>query len=534
MSEAKSVRVFDDLFLDGKSDRTPPSIKGNLYLLNGEVLEWKGKVNPVYSPICHQGQAGPTKIGEVPDQGVPEAEAALEAAVQAFHGGLGEWPQSSTQKRIAAVEKFVEGLVEKRAEIVNLLMWEICKNEDDAKKEVDRTIQYIKDTIIELQTMESTVSKFETSGGILAQTRRVPLGVTLCLGPFNYPLNETYTTLIPALLMGNTVVMKTPKFGCLSHMPTLELFAKCFPKGVVNIISGPGRVTMPAIMRTGKVDVLAFIGTSQAASEIVKAHPRPFRLRLVLGLDAKNIGVVLPSANLDVAVEESVLGGLSFNGQRCTALKLLLVHESLVDEFVRRLSTAVDKLKMGLPWVQGVKITPLPEAHKPKYLQQVIQDALSKGAKVMNERGNHFDRTLVSPTVLYPVTENMTIFHEEQFGPILPVAVYRQPDEVIHFLLKTDFGQQASVFGTDPSEVTPVVNALAQHVSRININTQCQRGPDTFPFTGRKNSAAGTLSVYDALRSFSIRATVATKAQPAAEELVRAIARDPASTFLQL
>ena len=186
----------------------------------------------------------------------------------AFNKGLGVWPQMSVKERIQCVEKFTTGLKARREEIANILMWEICKNKADAFKEVDRTIDYISDTIKELKKEENANAHFFHDGGVLAQTRRVPLGVALCLGPFNYPLNECMQTLFPALLMGNCCVLKvrmrkmlhcmityapdtrcqTPRTGCMCHMPTLELYQSCFPPGVVNVIHGSGRNTLPPLM----------------------------------------------------------------------------------------------------------------------------------------------------------------------------------------------------------------------------------------------------------------------------------------------
>jgi len=111
---------------------------------------------------------------------------------------------------------------------------------------------------------------------------------------------------------------------------------------------------------SGKLDVFAFIGTNSAADELIQIHPAPHRLRVCLGLDAKNPAIVLPSANLDIAVQECLLGSLSYNGQRCTALKIIFVHESVIDQFLPKFCAAVDNLKMGLPWEKGVAITPLP------------------------------------------------------------------------------------------------------------------------------------------------------------------------------
>jgi len=415
-----------------------------------------------------------------------------------------------------------------------MLMWEICKPLPDAQKEVDRTLKYIADTIKEAKQLENRESTFISDSGVFAQIRRAPLGVTLCLGPFNYPFNETYTTLIPAIIMGNSVVMKLPKVGVLCHSPTFELFRDCFPPGVVNTISGSGRETMPPIMKTGKIDVFAFIGTSHAADELQKAHPKPHRLRTCLGLEAKNPAIILADANLDVAVRETVAGALSFNGQRCTAIKIVLVHKSISEQFLKKFSEAVDKLKMGLPWEDAVTITPLPEPEKPEYLRKIVEDAVSKGAKIINPRGGKYDRTFVSPTIVFPVTHEMRLYHEEQFGPVVPVREFEDTEEVFQYIDSSPYGQQASVFTSDPKQAGALIDILVNQASRVNINSQCQRGPDSLPFTGRKDSAYGTLSVSDALRVFSIRALVAGKDEPESTELVSKIVNQKTSNFLRL
>lgn len=162
-------------------------------------------------------------------------------------------------------------------------------------------------------------------------------------------------------LSQGTVVFKPAKFGVLLIRPLLEAFRDSFPAGVINVIYGSGRETVSALMASGKVDIFAFIGTNNGASALKKLHPRPQRLRTVLGLDAKNPGIVLPEVDLDNAVNEAVTGSLSFNGQRCTALKILFVHEDVVDQFLEKFNHKLASLKPGMPWEPGVALTPLPE-----------------------------------------------------------------------------------------------------------------------------------------------------------------------------
>jgi glyceraldehyde-3-phosphate dehydrogenase (NADP+) len=286
------------------------------------------------------------------------------------------------------------------------------------------------------------------------------------------------------------------------------------------------------VMASGKIDVFAFIGTHKAASDLKKLHPRPHRLRAALGLDAKNPGIVLPQVDLDNAVDQALTGALSFNGQRCTALKILFVHEDVADAFLDKFTRKLATLKPGMPWEPGVALTPLPEPGKIDYLDGLVHDATAKGARVINEHGGRNRGSFFYPALLYPVSAQMRVYQEEQFGPVVPIVPYRDLQTVIDYVLDSDYGQQLSLFGSDPATVGNLIDIFANQVGRININTQCQRGPDTYPFNGRKNSAEGTLSVHDALRVFSIRTLVATRFQDDNKALFSDIIRNRRSSFL--
>jgi len=504
------------------------------YLVNGRIKPWPGQRREVLSPVSLRGNKGPERVrlGSYPLMTEKEALEALDAAVKAYDDGKGLWPTLGVEARIAHMEKFVWRMKERRAEVVKLLMWEIGKSADDSAKEFDRTVEYIADTINALKDLDRGASRLSVTQGIIAQIKRAPLGVVLCMGPYNYPLNETFTTLIPALLMGNTVVFKPPKYGVLLHRPLLEAFRDSFPRGVVNTLYGEGRKIVGPLMKTGKVNVLAFIGSSKVSDVLKQQHPAPHRLRCVLGLDAKNAGIILPDADIDLAVSETLTGALSFNGQRCTALKILFVHRSVQSEFLEKLVTALEGLKLGMPWEEKVKITPLPEDEKPPYLAEVLADAEKHGAKVINSSGGLANGNFVYPAVVYPVNAKMRLWSEEQFGPVIPVVPFSDVKEPLNYVVSSNFGQQVSVFGRDTDKIAPMLDTLVNQVCRVNINSQCQRGPDVFPFTGRKDSAEGTLSVSDALRVFSIRSLVAAKDSEANKKLIRGILKNRKSRFL--
>jgi glyceraldehyde-3-phosphate dehydrogenase (NADP+) len=285
-------------------------------------------------------------------------------------------------------------------------------------------------------------------------------------------------------------------------------------------------------MESGKINVLAFIGSSKVAGMLKKQHPKPHRLRSVLGLEAKNVAIILPDTDLELAVKECILGTLSYNGQRCTALKMLFVHQNISASFIDRFSKEVSALKAGMPWEDNVQVTPMPSLQRAEEMKDYIEDAVNLGAKIINENGGYQDNTLIFPAVLHPVTEKMRIYHEEQFGPVVPIITFKEIDEPLNYINNSNFGQQVSIFGKNADDLGKLIDPLVNQVCRVNINSQCQRGPDIFPFTGRKDSAEGTLSVSDALRAFTIRTLVAVKENELNKGILNHILKEDKSNFL--
>ena len=508
-------------------------IRHKEFLINGEIDEWNGKMADVFSTLlCDSNEKEPILLGTTPLMSKDLALKALNSASKAFKQGQGLWPTMKVYERINCMEKFVNMMVLKRDEVVKLLMWEIGKNLNDSQKEFDRTVDYIKDTIEEYKIIDRKGANFQNSSGVRALIRRGPLGVVLCLGPYNYPLNETFALLIPAIIMGNTTIFKPAKHGVLLIAPLLKAFKESFPPGVVNIVFGRGRELATPIMESGKVDVLALIGHSSSAISLQDLHPQKNRLRLVLGLEAKNPGIILKDADIDLTVNECISGTLSFNGQRCTALKILYVHEDIKEEFLNKFSKKVDELKIGMPWDNSL-LTPLPEPSKPNYISDLIDDATSLGAKIVNKKGGKKQKNFVFPAILYPVTDKMKVYKEEQFGPVIPIVSFNDISKPIDHMASSNYGQQVSIFGKDASVLAPIIDSLVNLVCRVNLNSSCQRGPDIYPFTGRKDSAVSTLSVHDALRSFSIRTFVASKDNELNKSILRDIIDSKKSSFIR-
>jgi len=508
-------------------------IHHDTYLIDGKIGKWNGEFTEVISTLlANEEDDKYITLGDSPKMDKKHALLALEAADKAYSNGTGTWPTMKVYERINCMQEFVDLMVLKRDEVVKLLMWEIGKNLKDSEKEFDRTVDYINETIKEYKKIDRDGAFFHNNSGVRALIRRGPLGVVLCLGPYNYPLNETFALLIPAIIMGNTAIFKPAKHGVLLIAPLLEAFKNSFPPGVVNIIFGRGREIATPIMETGKINVLALIGHSSSAISLQDLHPQKNRLRLVLGLEAKNPAIIMDDADLELTVNECISGSLSYNGQRCTAIKVIYVHEKIKEKFLKKFCDSVDSLKLGLPW-ENTLLTPLPEPNKPKYISDLIDDATSKGAMIINKNGGKKYKNFVFPAVLYPVSEDMDVYKEEQFGPVIPVISFSDIKTPINFMADSNYGQQVSLFGNSEEKLGPIIDSLVNLVCRVNLNSSCQRGPDVYPFTGRKDSAVATLSVHDALRSFSIRTFVASKDNPTNKNILRKLIDNKKSNFIR-
>ena len=511
--------------------RQPPDDTALTLLIGGRLVKWDGPRAALRSAVCvrdAQGALRQVELGPSAQASAAEGLAAVKAARDAWAGGRGDWPRASVETRIRCVEDFVGRLRPLRDRVTRTLMWEVGKPYADCLVEFDRTLRYIEDTIAALRELERSAGVLVEAEGFAARVRRAPLGVALCMGPYNYAINEVWTTVIPALLMGNPVVAKTPRYGIAANALLAPALAESFPPGVVNLVTGDGASVIGPMMESGLVDVLAFIGSAKVAGILQRQHPRPYRLRSVLGLGAKNPAIVLSGADLGQTAREIVSGALTFSGQRCTAIKHVLVQRTLAEGLLERLVAEVDALPVGMPWEEGVAITPMPDPQHPAFLEGLVRDAVARGARVLNRGGGETAGTLFRPALVYPVAPQALLCHAEQFGPVVPVSVFDHPDEVLNAVDRSEVGQQAAIFGGTPEVVGPMIDHLANMVCRVNLDTQCRRGPDVLPFTGRKDSAMGTLSIVDALRTFSIRSLVASRAREAA----RIEALGPFSSFL--
>lgn len=502
-----STQLYSENALPPEANAPAPRAQTR-YLIGGKMKEWTGRTDQIFSPtrvLNSAGQAVNYYLGSTPALDRDAAFEAYTAAKKSFESGT--WSQISPAKRIEHMRKFLDGLKARRDRLINLVQWEINKSVDFATVEVDRTFQYIENTIAEYQKLKAEeAASGKVEGNLYIQIRTNPLGVMPVMAPYNYPWNETATIAVPALIMGNSIVLKPARWGVLLMEPIMEAFQEALPAGAVNLIYGDGEEILSRTLSEGTLQSFGYIGGERAAESIFRSIRNPLELNNVTtGLGAKNMSVILKSTNIEKAVTANVAGAFSYSGQRCTAHEIIFVHRDIAQQFIPAFVKKVEKLKVGHPWEPGVDITASPDTGWVTRTEDYIRDAISKGARIANPSGGLSRNGFHSPTVLVNVNSEMKIYHEEQFSPVVPIVIFDELQEVIDYQKNSPYGQQAAFFGTDAKELQTLMSAFSLLVHRININTACARGPDFVPFGGRKKSGTGVLSLRDALLRFSQR-----------------------------
>ena len=450
-------------------------------LVNGE---WKSseKEITIYSPINQE------ELGTVPAM----SQAEVDEAMQAARAALPAWRALSAVERAAYLHKTAAILERDKEEIGTILAKEVAKGIKAAIGEVVRTadlIRYAAEEGLRITGQAMEGGGFEAaSKNKLAVVRREPVGVVLAIAPFNYPVNLSGSKIAPALIAGNVVMFKPPTQGSISGLLLAKAFEEAgIPAGVFNTITGRGSEIGDYIIEHKEVNFINFTGSTPIGERIGRlAGMRP----IMLELGGKDAALVLEDADLEHAAKQIVAGAFSYSGQRCTAIKRVIVLESVADTLVTLLQAEVAKLTVGDPF-DNADITPVIDNASADFIWDLIEDAQEKGAQALTpikREGN-----LLWPVLFDQVTKDMKVAWEEPFGPVLPIISVANVEEAIVFANESEFGLQSSVFTNDFKKAFEIAEKL--EVGTVHINNKTQRGPDNFPFLGVKGSGAGVQGI---------------------------------------
>ncbi|MFC7395182.1 NADP-dependent glyceraldehyde-3-phosphate dehydrogenase [Scopulibacillus cellulosilyticus] len=461
------------------------------FYANGEWKESKsGETIEIRSPYLNE------PIGKVQSISQEEVDEAIHFAQAAQKG----WAENSLQDRANYLYRWADELVNMQDEIAEIIMKEVGKSLKDARNEVLRTSDFIRYTVEEALHMHGESMKGDSFPGgsksKIAIIERVPLGVVLAISPFNYPVNLSAAKIAPALISGNAVIFKPATQGAISGIKMIEALHKAgLPKGLVNIITGRGSVIGDYLVEHKGINMISFTGGTNTGVRLAK---KAAMIPLVLELGGKDPGIVREDADLKEAAKHIISGAFSYSGQRCTAIKRVLVHEKAADELVDILKEEIEKLSVGSP-EDGCTVVPLIDGGSADFVQGLIDDAIEKGAIPLT--GNRRDRNLIYPTLLDHVTEDMRVAWEEPFGPVLPVIRVSSDEEAVKFANESEFGLQASVFTKDINKAFAIADKI--ETGSVQINGRTERGPDHFPFIGVKGSGLGVQGIRKSIESMT-------------------------------
>ena len=462
-------------------------------LINGEwISSESNKFIDIYSPLDQR------LLGSVSAMTTNEVDIAIASAKKAQK----EWKLTSLNERACILYKAADLLVENIDELANLLMLEIGKDLKSSRSEISRTADFIRFTADSGKNISGESIAGDSFPGFknnkVSVVKREPLGVVLAISPFNYPVNLAASKIAPALIIGNSVVLKPATQGSLSGLYLARIFQMVgVPSGVLNTVTGKGSEIGDYITTHKGIDFINFTGSTEIGRRISKITEM---VPLLMELGGKDAAIVLEDADLEMTANQIVAGAYSYSGQRCTAIKRIIVMESIADELVQKVKDKIGKLKVGNPLEhESLDIVPLISTKAADFVFELIEDANIKGAQLVI--GGERIGNLIEPTLFDYVTTDMRLAWEEPFGPVLPVIRVKSKEEAIDIANESEYGLQSAVFTQNIEDAFYIADKL--EVGTVQVNNKTERGPDHFPFLGVKASGLGTQGIKYSIESMS-------------------------------
>lgn len=470
------------------------SIEDKIYknLIGGQYYEIKvDNYIEIHSPIDG------SLVGKVQALSQEDVNFAIENAREAQKS----WRNVPVNERALVLYRAADLLEEREDELAELMIREVAKDRKSAETEVERTADYMRFTADAAKGMDGESITSDNFPGFnrskLSVINREPLGVILAISPFNYPVNLSSSKIAPALMAGNSVVLKPATQGSLSALYLAQVFRDAgLQPGVLNTVTGKGSVIGDYCVTHRNIDFINFTGSTEIGKRISQLTVmKP----LLMELGGKDAAIVLEDADLDLAADNIIAGAYSYSGQRCTAVKRVLVIDKVADELVIKLKERIEKLKVGNPLYEQVDIVPLIDEGSADFVMDLIEDAKEKEATLVIGGGR--EGNTIEPTLFDNVTLNMRLAWEEPFGPVLPVIRVKDKDVAISIANQSEYGLQSSVFTKDINSAFYIADRL--EVGTVQVNNKTERGPDHFPFLGVKSSGMGIQGIRYSIEAMS-------------------------------
>jgi acyl-CoA reductase-like NAD-dependent aldehyde dehydrogenase len=471
--------------------------------IDGEwVTSVSGRAQPCVNPATGQ------VLANVPVGDREDARRAVDAAVRARETA-GAVPAHRRYKNLLRVAQLLE---EHRDEMARLIAMSVGKPIADAEVETNRAILVFTFAAEEAKRLYGETIPLDAyplpagNENRLAFTMREPIGVVVAISPFNFPLNLLSHKVGPALAAGNAVVAKPPSDGPLPALKLAELIAQTdFPKGMFNVVTGPGGSLGMELVTHPEVNAVTFTGDTTTGRLIAEKAAQTNK-RVILELGGHDPFLVLDDADVNRAVVNAVNGVFTYQGQVCAATKRIITHEKVHDTFVDKFARQTAELKVGDPLDRSTRIGPVINERALHKIQTLVTDAADRGARIIlgGHRLNgdaYAQGYYYAPTVLDSATTDMRVCQEEIFGPAAPILVARDDEEAIRMANQTIYGLQAAVFSRDLARAIRVARRI--RAGGVLVNDRNNLRWDNAPFGGMKQSGMGREGVRYAVQELT-------------------------------
>lgn len=426
-------------------------------------------------------------IGTVPDGTREDAQRAIAAANDAWRG----WARLSAFERAAALERVVDLVVERRDALAHTLTLDQGKPlVAEAYDEVDELAAYFTQAAAEATRLEGSMPpSVDADKRVLVY--RVPRGVVGVITPWNWPYTMPAEVVAPALAAGNAVVWAPAPSTSVCAVALAECVVDAgVPAGVLNLVTGPGPVVGDEVAASPGTQAVAFIGSIETGHRVAE---RAAGKAILLEMGGNGPFVVLDDADVQAAAEASLSAAFLCAGQSCTAGERFLVHESVHEEFIEALSTAISReIRLGDPFDETTTMGPLNNTPAAEKVDRHVEDAVQRGAELVlgGARADGFPTSLYyPPTVLAGVTDEMAIAREETFGPVVPITRIRSDEEALAIADESPYGLLAAVWTRDLARGLRFAERIRS--GWVNVNESTNYWESHLPFGGRAGSRSG-------------------------------------------
>lgn len=421
----------------------------------------------------------------------------------------GRWVIRNTpgEKRLRIIEKIADIIEENKEYFVNALIVNAGKPQRHARGEVEASIDRLRKAPLDLRKIEGDYVPGDWSAHTLESegiVRREPYGVVLAIIPFNYPLFDTVNKFVYSVLPGNAFIIKPPSADPIPTLMFVEAALRAgFPRESIAIFPVPGR-DASKIVADRRIHVINLTGSTRTGLEVIRnAGIKQF----ILELGGGDPAIVLSDADLKMAAQKVAMGITSYSGQRCDAIKLVLVEEPVYEQFKQLLVEELAKLKIGDPRDPATDMGPLIDERTAEEMMEAIREAQAYGCRILHG-GKRLGDRYVEPTLI-EVHERHTLkilklYHDEIFAPVALITKFRDLDEAIEMANERRFGLDAAIFGNDIDKIRKLIRLL--EVGAIYVNEYPRHGIGYYPFGGRKDSGIGREGI-----GYSVEYVTATK-----------------------